>query len=62
MSSDVQKSEIISLIEDLMSSIDSKPLHLKNKLLLYSRYVLSELSWDFTISNIPSSNVDKREH
>ena len=52
MSDDIHKSEIISLVGDLMSSIDSKPLHPKNKLLLYSRYVLSKLSWDFTISNI----------
>ena len=62
MSDDVHKSEIISLVEDLMSSIDSKPLHPKNKLLLYSRYVLSNLSWDFTISNIPQTwikeNID----
>ena len=55
MSDDVHKSEIISLAEDLMSSIDSKPLHPRNKLLLYSRYVLSKLSWDFTISNIPQT-------
>ena len=62
MSDDVHKSEIISLVEDLMSSIDSKPQHPKNKLLLYSRYVLSRLSWDFTISNIPQTwikeNID----
>ena len=62
MSDDVHKSEIISLVEDRMSSIDSKPLHPKNKLLLYSRYVLSKLSWDFTISNIPQTwikeNID----
>ena len=62
MSDDIHKSAIISLVEDLMSSIDSKPLHPKNKLLLYSRYVLSKLSWDFTISNIPQTwikqNID----
>ena len=62
MSDDVHKPEIISLVEDLMSSIDSKPLHPKNKLLLYSRNVLSKLSWDFTISNIPQTwikeNID----
>ena len=44
MSDDVHKSEIISLLEDLMSIIDSKPLHPKNKLLLYSHFVLSKLS------------------
>ena len=57
MSDDVHKSEIISLLEDLMSIIDSKPLHPKNKLLLYSRFVLSKLSWHFTISNISQTWV-----
>ena len=28
--------------------IDSLPLHLKNKLHLYSRFVLSKVSWNFT--------------
>ena len=57
MSDDVHKSEITSLIVNLMSSIDSKPLHPKNKLLLYSRYVLSKLSWHFTVSNISQTWV-----
>ena len=62
MSDDVHKPEISSLMEDLMSNIDSKPLHPKNKLLLYSRYVLSKLSWHFTVSNISQTwikeNID----
>ena len=62
MSDDVHKSEISSLMEDLMSNIDSKPLHPKNKLLLYSRYVFSKLSWHFTVSNISQTwikeNID----
>ena len=62
MSDDVHKFEISSLIEKLMSNIDSKPLHPKNKLLLYSRYVLSKLSWHFTVSNISQTwikeNID----
>ena len=37
---------------DLMSNIDMKPMHPKNKLLLYSRYVLSKLSWHFTVADI----------
>ena len=45
-------SELSSLVQDLMNDIDIKPLHPKHKLLLYSRYVLSKLSWDFTIANI----------
>ena len=45
-------SELSSLVQDLMNDIDIKPLHPKHKLLLYSRYVLSKLSWHFTIANI----------
>ncbi len=57
MSNDAHKSEITSLIKDLMSNIDSKPLHPKNKLLLYSRYVLSKVSWHFSVSNISQTWV-----
>ena len=39
-------------IQDLMNDIDITPLHPKHKLLLYSRYVLSKLSWHFIIANI----------
>ena len=42
----------MSELQDLMNDIDIKPLHPKHKLLLYNRYVLSKLSWHFTIANI----------
>ena len=45
MSNNKHKSDVISLINDLMTDIDLKPLHPKNKLHLYSRYVLSCISW-----------------
>ena len=38
-----------------MSDIDLKPLHPKNKLILYSQYVLSKLSWHLTVA--PLSKV-----
>ncbi len=44
MTNNKHKSDVISLINDLMTDIDLKPLHPKNKLHLYSRYVLSKLS------------------
>ena len=44
MSNQEHKSKLISLIDELMSAIDLKPLHPKNKVLLYSRYVLSKTS------------------
>ncbi len=60
---DAHKSEITSLIKDLMSNIDSKPLHPKNKLLLYSRYVLSKVSWHFTLYSFQYiSNLGKRKY
>ena len=53
-------SELSSLVQDLMNNIDIKPLHPKHKLFLHSRYVLSKLSWYFTITNI--SKTWKTEH
>ena len=44
MTNEKHKSKLISLNDELMSEIDLKPLHTKNKILLYSRYVLSKLS------------------
>ena len=52
MSNNQHMSELTSLVQDLMNDIDIKPLHPKHKLFLYSRYVLSKLSWHFTIANI----------
>ena len=54
MSDEQNKSEICSLADDLMNNIDSKPLQTKNKIFLYSRYVLSKLSWYFASENIDS--------
>ena len=40
-----------------MTDIDSKPLHPRNKLLVYSRYVLSKLSWHFTVATLSKTWV-----
>ena len=64
MSDEHHKSELISLVEELMADIDSKPLHPKNKILLYSRYLLSKLSWHFTVSSVSKTwvteNIDSK--
>ena len=52
MSNQDHMTELTTLVRDLMSDIDMKPLHPKNKLMLYSRYVLSKLSWHLTVSDI----------
>ena len=40
-----------------MKDIDDLPLHPKNKLLLYHRYVLSKVSWHFTVADLPKTWV-----
>ncbi|CAB3999364.1 Hypothetical predicted protein [Paramuricea clavata] len=64
MSDEHHKSELISLVEELMADIDSKPLHPKNKIPLYSRYLLSKLSWHFTVSSVSKTwvteNIDSK--
>ena len=44
MTDSMNKSELTSVVEELMSDIDKTPLHPRNKFLLYNRYVLSKIS------------------
>ena len=46
------KSNIIQLTNDILIKIDSLPLHPRNKMLLYSRYLHTRLSWDLTVADI----------
>ena len=57
MSDKKHKQELITLLEDIMSDIDLKPLHPKNKIILYSRYLLSKLSWHFTVATLSKTWV-----
>ena len=52
MSNKKHQSEICDLFSDIISKIDELPLHPQNKILLYSRYLLSKISWDLTITDI----------
>ena len=45
-------SEVLQLVTDLMRKLDDIPCHPKNKLLQYHRFVLSKLSWHFTIADL----------
>ena len=55
-------SEVIDIFSGLTKKIDCIPCHPKNKLLLYHRFVLSKVSWHFTIANLSKiwvvENVD----
>ena len=52
MSDEEHKSELLDVFNDIMNKINELPLHPKNKILLYSCYLLSNISWDFTVSDI----------
>ena len=52
MSDEEHKSELVKVFNDIMNKIDELPLHPKNKILLYSRYLLSKIFWNFAISGI----------
>ena len=57
MSNKKHQSEICDLFGDIISKIDELPLHPQNKILLYSRYLLSKISWDLTITDISQTWV-----
>ena len=57
MSDEKHQSEICDLFNNIISNIDELPLHPRNKILLYSRYLLSKISWDFTITDITKTWV-----
>ena len=46
------KVNIIQLRNDILMKIDGLPLHTRNKILLYLRYLHAILSWDLTIVDI----------
>ena len=59
MSNNKHKSELISNLTKLIKDINLKPLHSKNKIIVYSRYVLSKLSWHLTIADLSKTWISK---
>jgi len=57
MSNKEHKCKILSLTDEILSEIDLMPLHPKNKLSLYSRYVLPKISWHFTVATVSKTWV-----
>ena len=55
MSNEMHKSKLLSRVSTFMTGIDDLPLHPKNRLLVYHRYVLSSVSWHFTVANLPKT-------
>ena len=52
MSDERHKSELCDLFNNIISKIDELRLHPRNKILLYSRYLLSKISWELTVTDI----------
>ena len=60
MTNNEHKVELVSLITNLMKEIYLKPLHPKNKILIYTRYILTN-SHGIMKNNYTSQNVDFRK-
>ena len=56
MSSATHKSELCEIPISILTKIDRLPLHPK-KIALYDKYLLSKLSWHFTVASIPETWV-----
>ena len=59
MSNHVHKNKLSSLFTELLKEIDSLPPHPKNKLPLYSRFVLSKVSWHFTVADLSKTCLNE---
>ena len=60
LSDENHKSELLDTFTDILNKIDELPLHPKNKIILYSRYVLSKISWHLTVSDIGKTWVNEK--
>ena len=57
MNNEKHKEELTEIVAQIMNKIDSLPLHPKNKIMLYSRYLMSKLPWHLTIADIEQTWV-----
>ena len=57
MSNHKHKEELVEIINEHLTIIDRLPLHPRNKLILYQRYVLSKVSWHLTVADLSSTWV-----
>ena len=52
------KQILLDYKDKMMKTIDKLPLHPKHKILIYSRYVLSKLSWHLTVADLSKTWVE----
>ena len=51
------KNHLSKKLNELLDDTDRLPLYPKNKLKLFRYYVLSKLTWDFTVANLSATWV-----
>ena len=54
------KDILLSKTNELFNTIDNLALHPKNKILLYQRYVLSEISWYLPVVDLPITSAKQK--
>ena len=59
MNNEVHKKKLESSLSEMLKRIDALPILPKNKILLYQRYILSKLSWHFTVASLSKTWVVK---
>ena len=59
MSNYMHKSELIDMTNTTLAQIYQLPLHPKYKSLLYSRHLLSKISWHFTVADLSKTWVSE---
>ena len=52
------KQILLDNTEEMMKTMDKLPSHPKYKILIYSRYVLSRLTWHLTVADLPKTWVE----
>ena len=59
MDNKTHKELVINQAKDILTKIDALPLHHKNKIRLYSRYLLSKVSWHLTVADLTKTWVEE---
>ena len=57
MSNATHKSELCDILTSILTKVDFLPLYPQNKIAFYNRYLLSKLSWRFTVASLPKTWV-----
>ena len=57
MDEEEHKSTLVRIYREILTDIDNLPLNQKHKIELYSKYVLSKISWDLTVADLGMTSL-----